>query len=187
MKKEIWKSVKGYEGIYEISNYGRCRRISYNTSDHHAKVSQFGLPHYLKPNQSESGHLRYALCVDGKTKLVLAHRLVLIAFDVPNPLNKPHVSHFDNNPENNYIGNIEWCTHTENMQHMIKCGRKVTHRGKDHVESKAVIQYDRQGNIICRYGSSGEASRKTGFLSGHIREACRGVIKSYKGYIWKHA
>lgn len=187
MQKEEFRSVKGYEGIYEISNYGRCRRISYNTSDKEAKIAQFGLPHYLKPNESQDGYYRYALCVDNKTKLVPAHRLVLLAFDVPNPYNKPMVNHIDNNPKNNYIENLEWCTHTENMAHMIKQGRKVTYRGKDHVESKCVLQYDKNGNLINEYGSSGEASRKTGFLSGHIREACRGTLKTYKGYIWKYA
>lgn len=47
--KEEWRAIKGYEGLYEISNYGRCRRISY-PNDTNAKISQFGLPHYLKPN-----------------------------------------------------------------------------------------------------------------------------------------
>lgn len=185
MKKEIWKEVKGYEGLYEISNYGRCRRIAYPI-DTQAKEAQFGLPHYLKPNHGEWGHTRYALTHKGKVKLALAHRLVLEAFEVPNPHDKPHVNHIDNNPKNNYIENLEWCTHTENMQHMIKSGRKVTYRGKDHVESKTVHQFDKDMNFIAEYGSSGEASRKTGFLSGHIREACRGTLKTYKGYIWKY-
>lgn len=187
MKKEEWRDVVGYEGIYEISNYGRCRRISYNTSDYEAKIAQFGLPHYLKPNHGEWGHVRYALCVDSKSKLKLAHRLILEAFDVPNPEHRPHINHIDNDPTNNYIDNLEWCTHTENMQHMIKCGRKVTYRGKDHVESKEVYQYDKNGTLLNKYGSSGEAGRKTGFLSGHIREACRGNLKTYKGFIWKYA
>ena len=186
MKKEIFKPVKGYEGIYEISNYGRCRRISYKI-DTEAKIAQFGLPHYLKPNYGEWGHVRYALSVNGKTKLKLAHRMILEAFEVPNPLNKPHVNHIDNDPTNNYIENLEWCTHTENMQHMIKCGRKVTYKGKDHKGSKEVHQYDKNMNWVAIYESSGEASRKTGFLSGHIREACRGTLKTYKGFIWKYA
>ncbi len=186
MKKEIWKSVVGYEGLYEISNYGRCRRISYPI-DTAAKVAQFGLPHYLKPSYSEDGYVRYALSVNGKTKLIPAHRLVLLSFGVPNPENKPMVNHIDNNPSNNYIDNLEWCTHTENMAHMIKQGRKVTYRGKDHIESKEVHQFDKEMNLIAIYGSSGEASRKTGFLSGHIREACRGKLKTYKGFIWKYA
>lgn len=184
--KEEWRAIKGYEGLYEISNYGRCRRISY-PNDTNAKISQFGLPHYLKPNHGKWGHVRYALSVDGKTKMKLAHRMILEAFEVPNPENKPHVNHIDNDPTNNFIENLEWCTHTENMQHMIKCGRKVTYRGKDHIESKRVYQFDKEGNLLHIYESSGEASRETGFLSGHIREACSGVLKTYKGFIWKYA
>ena len=186
MQKEIFKSVKGYEGIYEISNYGRCRRISYKV-DTETKMAQYGLPHYLTPNFGEWGHVRYALCVNGETRMKLAHRMILEAFDIPNPLKKPHINHIDNDPTNNYIENLEWCTHSENMQHMIKSGRKVTYRGKDHIESKEVHQYDKNMNLIAIYGSSGEASRETGFLSGHIREACRGKLKTYKGYIWKYA
>lgn len=72
---------------------------------------------------------------DGKRSNLYIHRAVAMAF-IPNPENKPHVNHKDSNPSNNHVSNLEWCTHTENMQHSAKAGRKAGLSGEKNPAHK---------------------------------------------------
>ena len=76
----------------------------------------------LKADTSNSGYNRVTLCIDGKTQRISIHRMVAETY-IANPLNKPHVNHIDNNPLNNVVSNLEWCSHSENMLHCHKQGR----------------------------------------------------------------
>ncbi len=103
MIKEEWKSVKDYEGIYEISNHGRIR--SYCRT--RRKILKL-MYHY-------KGHTFIHLCKDGIRRKFFIHRLVAIAF-IPNPENKPLVDHKDEKKDNNYIWNLQWCDESENTK-----------------------------------------------------------------------
>lgn len=179
MENEIWKPIKKYENYYEISNYGRVRRIKY---DNTGNKSQYLLPYYLKYAIDKDGYIKYDLSLNNKTKRFFSHRLVAENFLV-NPQNYPVVNHIDGNKQNNYYKNLEFCSIKQNNIHALKTGLRNM---KNNKLSKEVEQYDLQNNLIKVYDSANEVKRITGFSQGHISECCRGEMKTYKGYIWKY-
>lgn len=113
--KEIWKSIEGYEGYYEVSNYGRVRSV-----DRIVEYSNGYLAKHkgriLKGESDKRGYKRVRLSKNDKSKKFQVHRLVAIAF-IPNPENKPFVNHIDETTFNNHVDNLEWVTGSENMRH----------------------------------------------------------------------
>lgn len=114
---EVWKQIKGYEGLYDISNYGRVRshnktyRVGLRNNRHATKKGKI-----LKDNVLNTGYCQVALYKNKKNKKKAVHRLVGKAF-VPNPDNKPQINHKDGNKQNNHYTNIEWVTARENQKH----------------------------------------------------------------------
>lgn len=180
--QEIWKPVKDWENLYEISNYGVIRRIYYDEKKYKHKVE---LPYYIKPRYDKDGYIRYSLCNGSKMKQVFAHREVAKVF-LENPNNYPMINHKDCNRENNFVENLEWCSAKYNVNYCQKLGRLKAPKEEKHYNSKVVEQYDLNGNLIATYNGTGHASRTLGILSSHIRECCRNKMKTYKGYIWKY-
>ena len=168
LKQEEWKPIPGYEGLYDISNYGRVK--SYQL-DSNGKI--------LSPGKDGSGYLFVILCKDGKTKLRRMHRLVAEAF-IPNPNNFPQVNHMDECKENNYFGNLEWCTHKYNLSYGTR-----TRRMAEKI-SKPVVQLDKKGNFISEFESLTEASKITGIDDGSICSCCNHKPGHYSagGFIW---
>ena len=178
MNKILWKTIENYED-YEISSSGIIRRIRY---DNPGNNTQYKIPYYIKYNIDKDGYLRCALSKKGKTKSYFVHRLVIQAFK-KNLENKPCVNHIDGNKENNDISNLEYVTVRENNLHALKLGLRDM---KNNKLSKEVFQYDLEGNLINKYKSSADAGRKNNFNSSHVRDCCRGRLKTYKGFIWKY-
>lgn len=102
--EEIWKPVVGYEGLYEVSSYGRVRSL-----DRYDRMNRFCEGRILKLCANRLGYLKAGLCSNDKKKQYLVHRLVAEAF-IPNPNNLPIINHKDENPSNNNVDNLEWCT-----------------------------------------------------------------------------
>jgi len=103
MKNRIFKPVTNYESLYEVSNDGYIKNLKSN------KITR-GWKHCIY------GHRKVRLYKDKKVKDFYLHRLVAIAF-IANPKNKIFINHIDNDPNNNNVENLEWCTHKENMNH----------------------------------------------------------------------
>ena len=122
--KELWKDIKEYEGIYQVSNLGRVKRLERTDVIHnyggYKKVSE----KILKPsidNRRYKG-VRITLCKENKTKRFILSRLVASAF-IENPDNKPYVLHKDDNPTNNHFSNLFWGTAKENTLDALNKGR----------------------------------------------------------------
>jgi len=113
---EIFKEVKGYEGLYQVSNRGTIKSLPRGSR----KGIKILRQEIVKRNTTN--YRRVSLCKDGIVKRFQVHRLVAEMF-IANPENKPFVNHIDNSGENNSVENLEWCTHSENMIHAEKQGR----------------------------------------------------------------
>lgn len=120
--KEIWKPIKDYEGLYEVSNLGRV------TSLHHGNLKLLTL-------NLNNGYFRCGLSKEGVQTLYQIHRLVAETF-ISNELNKPQVNHKDGNKQNNRVDNLEWVTQLENMQHAWSNGLIQGNAGENNSRSK---------------------------------------------------
>lgn len=166
MKKEYWKPVVGYEGHYQVSNFGRVKSI------------KFGKEILLKQRQCMNGYKSVILYKNGKGKNILVHRLVAQAF-IDNPDNLPEVNHKDECKTNNVVSNLEWCDRKYNQNYGTRIERVAEKL------SKPVLQYDLEGNFIKEWPSIMECDRN-GFNRGHIADCCQGKLKTYKGFIWRY-
>jgi hypothetical protein len=117
--EEIWKDIDGYEGFYQVSNYGRVRSLD-------RFVKRLGFPFKVSGKvmrqTKQNGYPHISLTKDGQLKRAKVHRLVALAF-IPNPNQKPCINHIDSVRHHNYPSNLEWCTHSENTRHAINAGR----------------------------------------------------------------
>ena len=135
LEGEIWRDIPNYEGLYQISNYGRVKalarkfrkRLNYNPWAND-RIRSGNKGRYLHINLSK----------DGVTKTVVIHRLVAELF-IPNPNNKPHINHKDCDRHNNRSDNLEWCTHAENEKHALDHGLKP--RG-DRISKNGLCESD---------------------------------------------
>ncbi len=172
--QEIWKSISGFEGLYEISSLGRIRGIDRKVKNN----STFVQGKILKPRFDKDKYLGTTLSKDGIFYNVRLHILVAKAF-IPNPFNKPLVGHIDNIPWNNFVFNLEWCTYQENHDHMIRCGNGVAKK------SREIDQYDMQGNFIKRWRCI-ERIIESG-IARKPAEVAQGKRGSSGGFKWKYA
>lgn len=184
---EEWKDIDGYEGLYQISNLGRVRRLPTEV------INSFGVRRFfeggiLNPTNSQ-GYLIVDLSRGGFRKHYLIHRLVAQAF-LENPNSLPFVNHKDENKSNNTVDNLEWCTPQYNTNYGTSIERRSnSHRGKKHKFShhkkqwKAVSKYSKDGEFICTYPSMTIAAAETGNKVQNISNAC---IKGCKcgGFYW---
>ena len=113
---EIWKQIEGYEGIYEVSNFGRVKRLLITLHSRFYKEK-------ILTNcfNNRTGYCFVALRKNDKDKNYSVHRLVAQAF-IPNPSNLSDVNHIDGNKLNNNIDNLEWCTRSQNLKHALQIG-----------------------------------------------------------------
>ena len=164
-EKEIWKDVVGFEGLYKVNQWGDI------WSEYTHKK--------LKWSYHKDGYKIYNLRKDHKAYLMTAHRAVAEAF-IPNPDNLPLINHKDENKENCYYKNLEWCTPKYNANYGDR-NKKVSEKA----HKKKVLQFTLTGEFIKEWDSLCEIERHTGFPRTNISACCRGKHKSTYGFIWK--
>ena len=185
MSNEIWKDISGYEGFYQISNFGRVRRlVSWRGNQCISKyISDVKI---ISPYIDNLGYERIHLTIPNRTKQYRVHRLVAMAF-IPNPDNLPQINHKDENKTNNCVDNLEWCTQTYNNKYGTR-GKRIgttNHNGKG--AKRSVLQYDLDGNFIRRWKSMQDAADNLlGVSASKICECCRGNRPHHRGFMWKY-
>jgi len=187
-KNEVWKEIKGYEGFYEVSNFGRIRSISrYIKQKNNSTKNIEGK--ILKPilNNKGKGYLMVALSKNGREKRYYIHRLVAEAF-ISNKYNKKEVNHIDENPQNNKINNLEWVTHLENSNHGTR-GKRISKNLKEWCKNnrvKKVMQISLNGIFIKEWESAKEVEKELGINSKGISLCATKRRKTAGGYKWTY-
>lgn len=173
---EEWRDVPGFKSHYQVSNYGRVYSTPRNNRGRKiggyllAQSERFGKPYKW-----------VSLSKGGKPIRYLVHRLVAMAF-LPNPNNLPVVNHKDENPQNNQVDNLEWCTQKSNCNY----GTRIERIKTNMPQNKAIYQTTMSGEIVAEFPTIQEAARQTGVCAGHICDVCKGNREYANGYKWRY-
>lgn len=182
---ELWKPIKNYEGLYEVSNLGRVRRVdSAVNSGLRFNPSVIRKGRVLKQNTKKTGYLTVDLSSGNKVKTISVHRLVAEAF-IEKVEGKNCINHKNCNRADNRVENLEWCTHKENTEHASRLGRF-------HNPNKKPVRCRQTGVVFESSYQAAEWVNATRFknsrqvrgLANKIRSASLGVQKTAYGYTW---
>lgn len=205
MKEEIWKDIKGYEGLYQISNFGNVKSLKREVSN--GTGTRIIDQRLLSQVTNRYGYICVTLCKNSKYKHCTIHRLVAEAF-IDNPDNLPCVNHKDENKQNNNVDNLEWCSVAYNNSYGSRLGKVSNkNKGKKHSEEtkqklrekaigrissrrKPVNQYDLEGNLIRRWDYVRQIAQEWNLSStAPITNCLKGKHKSNisYGYKWEYA
>jgi len=158
---ERWEDIVEFKGTYMVSDLGNVINL---------KTGKLLSKHIVG-----RGYIQYPLHKNGKVKHLLAHRLVLLAF-VPNPQNKPQTNHKNGIKTDNWVGNLEWATQSENMIHALNNGlnkRRIS-----------ILQYSKDWVLLNEYKSLIDAKNSTGISVSAISSCINKRYKTGGGFIW---
>lgn len=177
---EVWKDIAGYEGLYQVSNFGRVRSLD-RYVPHKSFGKKFCKGCIMSEHTNNAGYKTVNLCKDNRYKSYDINRLVALAFVPIREPDKTEVNHKDENKMNNQVDNLEWVTKSENEAHGTKKERQAQ---KIRIP---VLQYDLEGNFIKEWDSATNAERKiSGKFTGAISHCINGKTKTAYGYVWKY-
>ena len=162
----MWKKFiyEGQETDYSVSTEGEVRKDTTN---------------YILSQSSQQDYKFVGLIINGKQKRMRVHRMVALTF-IDNPDNKPYVNHINGNRSDNNVENLEWVTPSENTQHAVDTGLFKSGR------TRAVIQYNLNGEQMATFESATEAARQTGGSQSKITMCCRRQRDSANDYQWRY-
>lgn len=168
---EIWKDVAGYQGLYQVSNYGRIRTLKYYGGNQ---------VRIMVLKKQKNGYLSVTFCKGNKRVTKSVHRLVAEAF-VANPNKLPCVNHKNEDKTDNRAENLEWCEYNYNCNYGTRGTRiSAAHKETGHKpteealkmasekNSKPVLQFSVDGEFIARYKSASEAAKANGLRKADI-------------------
>lgn len=189
LPNEHWKDIKNYEGLYQVSDYGRVKSLDrFFDKTHHY------LTKILSPAKDKNGYLKVQLCKNKKCKMFFVHRLVGDAF-IFNPENKPLYNHLKVVTKdycNNNVDNLVPATNSENQKYAYAIGTKKPNPnmkgiiGINNPCSRKVAQYSLDNKLIKIWDCFNDVTRELGFLHGNLVSCCKGRYKQAYGYVWKY-
>lgn len=178
--EEVWKPVVGYEGLYDVSNFGNIKSLDRITPHGHKWQGRI-----LRQTITPQGYYKVNLWKNGVRKTHKVHRLVLTAF-IPNTENKPCVNHIDEVRLNNKLDNLEWATYKENNNHGSCQEKRIANTDWESIrlkQSSPVTAMDKITGEVISFPSMSEAGRN-GFDQAAISRCCNGKLRSHGGYYW---
>lgn len=166
--KEIWKDIEGYEGLYQVSNFGRVQSLDRVVNSKRG-WSKFVKGRELRLAKHHYGYSQVSLLKNNRSKSAWVHSLVAKAF-LPNPKGYPMINHIDEDKSNNLVTNLEWCDARHNARHGSCIARISMAQRNDPKKSLPVKQIDAiSGEVLTVYPSIAEAARCTGIGENAIR------------------
>ena len=190
---EIWKDIRGYEGLYQISDFGRVKSLKRTTTGKHIRKVPEKL---IALNVNKDGYIQVNLWKDNKLKRYKTSQLVALNF-IDNPNNKLTVNHKDGIKSNNNIENLEWMTIKENLRHAYDMqlkkppsdyNKEMSRQYDIKHKSKSVNQIDlKSGNIIKTWFSMSDVSRSLNISVSCISKCCTGKFKQTNGFRFEYA
>lgn len=167
-KPLTWYPLKGYEGLYEITQCGMVRVIG-NQKALNSVLGKNG-SNVLSQQLTKFGYKKVLLSKDGLRKTYTVHRLVALTF-IDNPFNKKTVNHIDGNKTNNNLSNLEWATQSENVLHSFnQLGKKSVWLGK-----KGALSHSAK-SVICL---------QNGFVFDTVKDAAE-FVRTIPSEMSKH-
>lgn len=175
---EVWKNVKGYENLYQVSSEGRVKSLCRYVNNNGGLEYREGK--IMKSCKHNKGYPQIVLCKEGKQKTYCIHRLVAQAF-ILNPNNYPVVNHKDEDKTNNKVENLEWCTSQYNNTY----GTRLKKSAKS--KSISILQFTKDSEFVKKWESGVQVQKELGFNHSSISSCCRGRRKTCGGYRWGYA
>lgn len=173
--REEWRDIKGYEGLYQVSNFGRVKSFNDHTKNKTNNING----KILKQRITKDGYYESCLSKEGVKKTIRIHILVAEAF-IPNPNNYPIINHRDERPKNNYFENLEWCDYKYNLNYGTAMKRR-----RISSSLKNIMQYDLNGNLIKKWNSTFDLREETDYNVNGIIRVCNGNLKTSNNFIWR--
>lgn len=195
---EEWRDIPGYEGIYEVSNLGNVRSLDRFVKSKHEGFYAFINGKQLTPIKNRAGYLRINLCNEYGRKAKFVHQLVAIAF-IKNPNNLKQINHKDENPLNNRVENLEWCTakYNSNYGNHNKKISEATKGKKKNISKETIdrINQNKRRPVIGTNMETGEEiyirsisdSKFYGFSVNGVSYCVTKRQKNHRGYTWRYA
>ena len=185
LKNEEWKDIKGFEHLYQVSNYARVKSLYKPFIK-----NQYMYDRIMRIKPNKLGYSTVHFICNGKEYRKLLHILVAETF-IPNPNNLPQVLHkkatLDGGTDS--VDNLYWGTQKDNMADRKKEGKFFVSektRNKISISQKIKInQYDLNGNFIKTWDSASDVKKKLNIDDSTIRKCCKGYKKSCGGFQWK--
>lgn len=169
----IFKSIRGYEGLYVVNNLGEVYSCEKTTSDgkHLQRMK-------LKGGCYSNKYKFVCLRKDGVNKNHSVHRLVAEAF-IPNPSNLSDVNHKDGNKQNNHVSNLEWCCRSANLKHALDIGLVAS---QCKIRRKVTITNDER---TIKFESMKDCAEFFGFKKGWLQNRIRkhGCTFNYQNWL----
>lgn len=177
MLKEIWIDIKGYEGLYQVSNLGRVKSLRRTKPNGQTVIERI-----LKECDNMKGYKNVCLSKHGIMHKEYVHRLVAMHF-LDNPMNYKYVNHKDENKNNNIVNNLEWCSAEYNNNYgTAKMRSKKTYVENGH--NRAICMYSLDGKLI-RIFERAYDIRLIGINRRGVYANCNHISKTYKGYVFR--
>lgn len=170
MNEEICKDIPDYEGYYQASTFGNIRSVTrfvnYKNLGAISKRSSI----ILSPKITSKEYLEVVLVRSNSRKCYRVHKLIAMTF-LDNPHKYPYINHINENKQDNRVENLEWCSPKQNND---------AYYGK-----KLIGQYNLEGHLLHTYTIYENAGRAIGGNKHDVYKCCKGLLKTYKGFIWK--